>query len=98
MVSSRGSVGQCSRPDVSPRHAVYPVATLDIDLHHRSLGSRNSPFGAASTDEEVLFRGLLQPRLVRWLGVWLGLPASALLFALAHERASLRHFFGILVS
>jgi uncharacterized protein len=34
--------------------------------------------------EELLFRGLLQTRLVAWLGVWPGILLTALLFGAAH--------------
>lgn len=38
--------------------------------------------------EELLFRGVLQARLVAWLGMWPGLLVTALLFGAAHIRFS----------
>ncbi|TBU86457.1 CPBP family intramembrane glutamic endopeptidase [Phytopseudomonas dryadis] len=40
--------------------------------------------GVAVLAEELLFRGLLQPRLIRLLGLWPGLLGTALLFGAAH--------------
>lgn len=40
--------------------------------------------GVAVLAEELLFRGLLQPRLVEWLGTWPGILCGALLFGAAH--------------
>ncbi|SDH36191.1 hypothetical protein SAMN05216588_104143 [Pseudomonas flavescens] len=40
--------------------------------------------GVAVLAEELLFRGLLQQRLVEWLGVWPGILCAALLFGAAH--------------
>ncbi|WP_412547848.1 CPBP family intramembrane glutamic endopeptidase [Pseudomonas sp. PDM11] len=34
--------------------------------------------------EELLFRGVLQPRLIGWLGVWPGVLVTALLFGAVH--------------
>jgi membrane protease YdiL (CAAX protease family) len=51
-----------------------------------------------TTDEEVLFRGLLQPLLERVLGAGLGLPASALLFGLAHVGTPFLPFLTLMVS
>ncbi len=34
--------------------------------------------------EELLFRGILQPRLIGWLGMWPGLLVTALLFGAVH--------------
>lgn len=40
--------------------------------------------GVAVLAEELFFRGLLQTRLVSWLGAWAGIGLTALLFALVH--------------
>lgn len=40
--------------------------------------------GVAVLAEELLFRGLLQRRLVDWLGVWPGIVCASLLFGAAH--------------
>ncbi len=40
--------------------------------------------GVTVLAEELLFRGLLQTRLVAWLGVWPGILLTALLFGAAH--------------
>jgi len=40
--------------------------------------------------EELLFRGLLQPRLIGWLGPWPGITCTALLFGAAHIPFSLQ--------
>lgn len=40
---------------------------------------------AAGLGEEVLFRGALQPLVVRWTNPWVGLSVVALLFGLAHS-------------
>jgi membrane protease YdiL (CAAX protease family) len=39
---------------------------------------------AAGLGEEMLFRGVLQAVLARWLGTWEGLAAASLLFGLLH--------------
>lgn len=40
--------------------------------------------GVAVLAEELLFRGLLQSRLVSWLGAWPGIGLTTLLFAAVH--------------
>ncbi len=40
--------------------------------------------GVAVLAEELLFRALLQTRLIAWLGVWPGILLTALLFGAAH--------------
>lgn len=40
--------------------------------------------GVAVLAEELLFRGLLQPLLIRWMGTWPGLLLTATLFGAAH--------------
>lgn len=40
--------------------------------------------GVSVLAEELLFRGLLQTRLIGWLGVWPGIFISALLFGAVH--------------
>lgn len=40
--------------------------------------------GVAVLAEELLFRGLLQRRLVEWLGTWPGILCASLLFGAAH--------------
>lgn len=45
--------------------------------------------GVTALAEELLFRGLLQTRLVRWLGAWPGLLLTALLFGAVHAPFSL---------
>ncbi|MDF3194789.1 CPBP family intramembrane glutamic endopeptidase [Pseudomonas sp. 1928-m] len=40
--------------------------------------------GVAVLAEELLFRGLLQSRLVSWLGAWVGIGLTTLLFAAVH--------------
>lgn len=40
--------------------------------------------GVAVLAEELLFRGLLQTRLVNWLGAWKGIGLTTLLFAAVH--------------
>ena len=40
--------------------------------------------GVAVLAEELLFRGLLQNSLVNWLGAWMGIGLTALLFAAVH--------------
>ena len=40
--------------------------------------------GVTVLAEELLFRGLLQTRLVNWLGAWQGIGLSTLLFAAVH--------------
>ncbi|UCJ15885.1 CPBP family intramembrane metalloprotease [Pseudomonas sp. MM211] len=40
--------------------------------------------GVAVLAEELLFRGLLQRRLVEWLGAWPGILCASLLFGAAH--------------
>jgi len=44
--------------------------------------------GVTVLAEELLFRGLLQTRLVRWLGAWPGLLLTALLFGAVHAPLS----------
>ncbi|NQD92947.1 CPBP family intramembrane metalloprotease [Pseudomonas sp. CrR25] len=44
--------------------------------------------GVAAMAEELLFRGLLQSRLVAWLGVWPGILLTALLFGAVHAPFS----------
>lgn len=39
---------------------------------------------AAGLGEEVLFRGALQPLIIRWTTPWIGVAVVALLFGLAH--------------
>jgi membrane protease YdiL (CAAX protease family) len=39
---------------------------------------------AAGVGEEMLFRGVLQGVLARWLGTWEGLAVASLLFGLLH--------------
>jgi uncharacterized protein len=38
----------------------------------------------AGIGEEMLFRGVLQPRFQHWFGIWWGLTATSLLFGLFH--------------
>jgi membrane protease YdiL (CAAX protease family) len=38
----------------------------------------------AGFGEELLFRGLIQPVAVHWLGLWCGLLIASILFGLAH--------------
>lgn len=45
--------------------------------------------GVTVLAEELLFRGLLQTRLVRWLGIWPGLLLTAVLFGAVHAPFSL---------
>lgn len=45
--------------------------------------------GVAVLAEELLFRGLLQTRLVGWLGIWPGVALTALLFGAVHAPFSL---------
>jgi membrane protease YdiL (CAAX protease family) len=55
---------------------------------------------AAGIGEELLFRGLVQDGLSRWVGdpfgVWLGLAAASLLFGLAHPVSPLYVFLAML--
>lgn len=44
--------------------------------------------GVAVLAEELLFRGLLQSRLIGWLGLWPGILLTALLFGAAHAPFS----------
>lgn len=44
--------------------------------------------GVTVLAEELLFRGLLQPRLIAWLGAWPGIALTALLFGAAHAPFS----------
>ncbi|MEX6503262.1 CPBP family intramembrane glutamic endopeptidase [Pseudomonas zhanjiangensis] len=44
--------------------------------------------GVAVLAEELLFRGLLQTRLVGWLGIWPGIVLTALLFGAVHAPFS----------
>jgi hypothetical protein len=44
--------------------------------------------GVAVLAEELLFRGLLQTRLIGWLGVWPGILLTALLFGAVHAPFS----------
>lgn len=44
--------------------------------------------GVAVLAEELLFRGLLQTRLVGWLGPWAGIGLTTLLFAAVHAPFS----------
>jgi hypothetical protein len=44
--------------------------------------------GVAVLAEELLFRGLLQTRLVGWLGIWPGILLTALLFGAVHAPFS----------
>lgn len=44
--------------------------------------------GVAVLAEELLFRGLLQTRLIGWLGIWPGVLLSALLFGAVHAPFS----------
>jgi hypothetical protein len=44
--------------------------------------------GVAVLAEELLFRGLLQTRLVSWLGIWPGILLTALLFGAVHAPFS----------
>jgi membrane protease YdiL (CAAX protease family) len=39
---------------------------------------------AAGFGEELLFRGVLQELLIRWIGTWWGLAVTSLLFGLVH--------------
>jgi membrane protease YdiL (CAAX protease family) len=39
---------------------------------------------AAGVGEEVLFRGVIQPGLADWLGPWVGLVLTSMLFGLVH--------------
>lgn len=45
--------------------------------------------GVAVLAEELLFRGLLQTRLIGWLGIWPGVVLTALLFGAVHAPFSL---------
>jgi membrane protease YdiL (CAAX protease family) len=44
--------------------------------------------GVTVLAEELLFRGLLQTRLIAWLGVWPGIALTALLFGAVHAPFS----------
>jgi membrane protease YdiL (CAAX protease family) len=44
--------------------------------------------GVAVLTEELLFRGLLQTRLVGWLGIWPGILLTAVLFGAVHAPFS----------
>ncbi|MNQ26438.1 CAAX amino terminal protease self- immunity [compost metagenome] len=44
--------------------------------------------GVAVLAEELLFRGLLQTRLIGWLGIWPGVLLTALLFGAVHAPFS----------